>query len=150
MLVRAEATPAPEDPGQDVASRREPRLSAPPNQIVEQCQRVGQGEKEPEPLPLLLPCYENGDQPTGQDQEAGAKGHPWQAIGEQGKPWGRHSSKMPLMDRGGKGTSLTLHGVMSDRLPCWGLPLISALTLPLVDAMVRAFVGVFQTPNTTH
>ncbi len=150
MLVRAEATPAPEDPSQDVASGREPRLPAPPNQIVEQCQRVGEGEKEPEPPPLLVPCHENGEQPTRQYQEAGAQGYPRQAIGEQGKPWSRHGFKMPLMDRGGKGTSLTLNGVMSERLPCGCMPLISALTLPLVDAMVRAFVGVFQTPNTTH
>ena len=124
--------------------------SSPPNQIVEQCQRVGEGEKEPEPPPLLVPCHENGEQPTRQNQEAGAQGYPRQAIGEQGKPWSRHGSKMPLMDRGGKGTSLTSHGVMSERLPCGCMPLISALTLPLVDAMVRAFVGVFQTSNTTH
>ena len=120
MLVRAEATPTPEEPSQDVASGREPRLPAPPNKIVEQCQRVGEGEKEPEPPPLLVPCYENGEQPTRQYQEAGAQGHPRQAIGEQGKPWSRHGFKMPLMDRGGKGTSLTLHGGMSQRLSCWG------------------------------
>jgi hypothetical protein len=33
---------------------------------------VGEGEKEPEPLPLLVPCHENGEQPTRQYQEAGA------------------------------------------------------------------------------
>ena len=44
------------------------------------------------------------------------------------------------LDGSGGKAQVSLTRVMSERLSCGCMPLISALTLPLVDAMVRAFV----------